>query len=243
MMEEPELYAVVFAGNKHRPKQMTLVPSEPHSRYKTRQLQVQVEGKGSKRTSLVNINDVAKDMHVPPSYICAYIANSLGVRFNFSTDRDPKRQAFIKGDPSITELSSLVKGFIAEVVLCPTCNLPELILEVESHLSTKGQNEGDVKARCQACGANPTLEISNSRFKKFILANPPTGRQKDAFLLKHEKDFQVPDDLSEDEEEAEDNEDDIVWLSDTSEAAAAQRRKDVAPSRLFAGLGDSSGGT
>jgi len=34
-------------------------------------IQIQFEGRGSKRTSLVNINDVAKDMHIPAS--CKFV--------------------------------------------------------------------------------------------------------------------------------------------------------------------------
>ena len=87
-MEEDEAppYVAMFMGNKQKPLSLTLVPSDPISRYKTRQLQVSVttlslqllmvrqiqfEGRGSKRTSLVNINDVAKDMRVPAS--CKFV--------------------------------------------------------------------------------------------------------------------------------------------------------------------------
>lgn len=61
-------YVVPYTSEK--PKILTLVPSDPGSRYKTRQLQIQVVGKNKMiKTVLVNILDVSKDMQIPPSCI------------------------------------------------------------------------------------------------------------------------------------------------------------------------------
>jgi len=234
MEEQESLYAVVFAGNKQKPHYNPLVPTDPFSRYKVRQLQIQYE-KGC-RTSLVNINDVAKDMRVPASYICAYLGYSFGAKFNFSDVRAPKRQAFIAYRPSLRELTGTLKKFITEVVLCTVCNLPELIIEIGTKPEAKARKEQDIKTHCQACGATTSMKISNDRFRKFILTNPQTARQSDSFLISHEKEF-----VDSDESSSEEDDEDVVWLADTSEAAVAQRKKDVlGPSSFFTSLGNSS---
>lgn len=65
-MADQNVYVVPLSSAK--PKIISLVPADPGSRYKTRQLQVQVVGKSKMiKTVLVNILDVAKDMQVPPS--------------------------------------------------------------------------------------------------------------------------------------------------------------------------------
>jgi len=249
-MEEDEAppYVAMFIGNKQKPLSATLEPSKLTSRYKTRQLQIQFEGRGSRRTSLVNINDVAKDMHVPSSYLCAYIGLSLNVKFNFSAERDPKRQAFIACQPPLSKLSDIVQKFITEMILCPNCGLPELIFEVESKApgAKPDKGGGSIKVHCQACGKTSKKDIGNKRLEKFILANPPSQEYKDAFTLNKEKQNPLLDlagpNSSSDEEDGEEDED-VVWLSDTSEAAVLQRKRDC-KSSFFApgGLGSSGEG-
>lgn len=79
MAETSIPYVVIYTSEK--PKLLTLVPSDPKSRYKTRQLQVQVVGKSKMiKTVLVNILDVSKDMQIPPS--CSLIRKKNNIDQN-----------------------------------------------------------------------------------------------------------------------------------------------------------------
>ena len=50
-------------------------------RYKMRQLQVQVVGKGKMiHTNLLNVDDVAKDLKTEPSYIGAWFGYEFGAQ-------------------------------------------------------------------------------------------------------------------------------------------------------------------
>jgi len=40
-------------------------------------------------------------------------------------------EAFIACQPPLSKLSDIVQKFITDMILCPNCDLPELIFEVE----------------------------------------------------------------------------------------------------------------
>jgi len=86
-------YVIPLSAQK--PKQLTLVPSDPGSRYKTRQLQVQIVGKSKMmKTMLVNILDVARDMQVPPSYIGTFMGYEIGAQAKWDPKKPERQQAF-----------------------------------------------------------------------------------------------------------------------------------------------------
>ncbi len=69
-MASNDIRYVVLVSNIG-PKKVSLLSSEPNSRYKCRQMEIQTVGKNKMmRTTFVNIHDVAKDMKVPQS--CNY---------------------------------------------------------------------------------------------------------------------------------------------------------------------------
>jgi len=217
---------------------------DPTSRYKTRQLQVQVVGKSKMiKTVLVNVLDVAKDMQVPPSYIGTFMGYESAAQSKWDASKPERQQAYISGEHDTKDLSQILLQFITEVVLCPVCGLPEILINPE---------QKKVTGKCRACGNNNELPISNEKFKRYVMNHPPsaTGKgEKGAFAGNKaappakntpkkesgkgskKKESKKKED-GEDEEEEENGNDGVVWYSDTSEAAAQKRKDEMVPKSL-----------
>jgi len=227
----------VIPQSTQQPKRLTLVPNDPGSRYKTRQLQVQIVGKSKMiKTVLLNILDVAKDMQVPPSYIGTFMGYVIGAQAKFDSKKPERQQAFLSGEHDPKDLSKIMLAFINEVLLCPVCGLPEILMVPE---------QKSVYGTCRACGAHSELRITDEKFKKYVQNHPPShgkgsfeGNQSSA-----KKDTSKPqkkEDKAEKEskesvepkvkrEKKEKREEEIVWLSDTSEEAVKRRREEMLP--------------
>jgi len=234
-MADKEIIApYVIPLSNQKPKTLSLVPSDPGSRYKTRQLQVQIVGKSKMmKTMLVNILDVAKDMQVPPSYIGTFMGYEIGAQAKWDPKKPERQQAFLSGEHETKDLSRIALKFIQEVILCSRCGLPEIVTEI---------NDNKVHGRCRACGGFEELKISNEKFKRYILNHPPTTkggsfsgnknvdkkeaavRNKVAKAERAEK-----EDVQEKTEKRKQDEEPVVWYSDTSEEAARARREQMLP--------------
>jgi len=231
-------YVIPLSAQK--PKILTLVPSDPTSRYKTRQLQVQVVGKSKMiKTVLVNILDVSKDMQVPPSYIGTFMGYESAAQSKFDASKPERQQAYISGEHDTKDLSRIMLQFITEVILCPVCGLPEILYNVEGGKKVTG--------KCRACGGNAELPITNEKFKRYIINHPPSGTgkgEKGAFAGnkagakketkkvekgKKKDSTKKKDDEDDDEEEESDG---VVWYSDTSAEAAQKRKEEMVPKSL-----------
>lgn len=229
-------YVIPLSAQK--PKLLSLVPSDTGSRYKTRQLQIQVVGKSKMmKTMFVNILDVAKDMQVPPSYIGTFMGYEIGAQAKFDPKKPERQQAFLSGEHSAQDLSKLALKFIQEVVLCPVCGLPEIVCEVQDE---------KVHGRCRACGGFEILKIANEKFKRYILNHPPTTKggsfsgnkqvdKKEAAVTKKEAKKTIKDkkDNESKESSSSDDEDNVVWYSDTSVEATRARREKMLPDTLL----------
>lgn len=225
-----------------KPKQLSLCPTDPGSRYKTRQLQVQIVGKSKMmKTMLVNILDVAKDMQVPPSYVGTFMGYEIGAQAKWDPKKPERQQAFLSGEHGTKELSKIALQFIQEVILCPNCNLPEIVTEVD-------QTNNKVLGRCRACGGFNELRITNEKFKRYILNHPPTTKggsfsgaknikEKEAAVKKQVAKQNEREKAEKEKEEkptfkkekTEDTEDSVIWYSDTSDDAARARREKMMP--------------
>lgn len=227
--------AYVIPESSQKPKILTLVPSDPGSRYKTKQIQVQTVGKSKMiKSFFLNINEVAKSMKVPPSYIVHFIAYSIGAQAKYDVKKPERQQAFLTGEHDTKDLSKWTVQFINEVLLCPTCGLPELLITVEKNIPT---------GSCRACGSCKPLPITNERFKKHIINHPPAAGKEawagnSAQVKKAEKKVRnsdkrgkkgkkEEDDEEEEEEEEDDDDDNVVWYSDTSAEATKKRREQL----------------
>ncbi len=218
-------YVISLGATK--PKHITLLPSvplpllfsqsqEPGSRYKTRQLQIQVVGKNKMmRTVLSNIIDVSKDMLVPPEYLITFLGYCVGAKSAYDPKKPERDQAHISGSHEPNKLSKFVTLFIQHVLLCPQCILPEI-----NYIIAKD----DVRGRCRSCGTESTLFTDPnpiySKFKKYIINHHKTAvttkkkKKEENYTLVQDE---IPDD------------DEIVWYSDTSTEAAKKRAEEMIP--------------
>jgi len=244
MADKEIITPYVIPLNSQKPKLLTLVPSDPGSRYKTRQLQVQIVGKSKMmKTVLVNILDVAKDMQVPPSYIGTFMGYEIGAQAKWDPKKPERQQAFLSGEHGTKDLSKIALQFIQEVILCPRCGLPEIVTEV---------TDNKVHGRCRACGGNEELRITNEKFKRYILNHPPTTKggsfsgtknvdKKEAAVknkvakatLAEREAEQAAQEKPQSKQKKGEDEDNIVWYSDTSEEAARARREQMLPDSIL----------
>jgi len=165
MAENVLPYVVSLSGQKPKELGLCSVP-----RYKTKQLQVQIVGKSKMiKTMLVNILDVAKDMQVPPSYIGTFMGYEIGAQAKWDPKKPERQQAFLSGEHEPKELSKIIQQFIHEVILCPKCHLPEIVMQVD-------EGGRKVMGKCRACGGFNELRITNEKFKRYILNHPPTTK-------------------------------------------------------------------
>jgi len=222
------------------PRKLTLCPSDPGSRYKTRQLQIQVVGKSKMiKTMLLNVLDVAKDCQVPPSYIGVFMGYVIGAQAKFDLKKPERQQAFLSGEHEAKDLSKIFLTFINECVLCPTCNLPEIIMTIEKE---------EVIGNCRACGSHTQLKISDEKFKRYVINHPPTssgfaGNKAGAKKDTSKKEEKAPKEKEEKKDKevvadkpkkikATKKEEEVVWLTDTSDEAVKKRREEMLPDSI-----------
>jgi len=224
-------------------------------RYKMPKLQTKVEGRGNGiKTVIVNMVDVAKALHVEPSYPTKFFGFELGAQSKFEKDTD---RAIVNGAHSAGDLQKLLDKYISIFVLCPRCKLPEIKMEVSN---------SKIKVDCAACGYNEPLKSSH-KLAAFMVKNAQnyktgskdeddgdeeTGKKK----TKKKKDEKIEkkkgkkkkdsDDESKDSEspkdeetpdaagvskskktgksKKEDDEDKVEWFTDVSKEAQKQRQ-------------------
>ncbi len=134
-------------------------------RYKMTQLLIKIIGSGKMvKTIFVNNDDVARELHVQPDYISAYIGYMLSAKFKYDfKNKNEHDRAHISGDRSVDEISNVLEDMINKIVLCKTCRLPEL-----SYCITK-----EVTVRCSSCGSKYELTKVHPKFIKYMILNKP----------------------------------------------------------------------
>jgi translation initiation factor 2 beta subunit (eIF-2beta)/eIF-5 len=101
--------------------------------------------------------------------IGTFMGYYIGAQAKFDVKKPERQQAFISGEHEVHDLSEIMLKFLNEVVLCPVCGLPEILLSYESK---------KVMGKCRACGGNSEMPITNEKFKNYIQKNPPGGNTK-----------------------------------------------------------------
>ena len=201
-------------------KKVTLVPSDPNSRYKTHQLQIQMTGK-NQMTKMVfsNLSQVAKDMKIPGDYLLKYLSYVLGTQAQY--DSKNSNLSYLKGRYDNDKLSTTVIKFIRNFILCPRCDLPELSYLIRSSY---------IRGVCRACGGREKLELEG-KFKQYVINHPPSNSSAEfkltvASVTPNKKKHQIKEELSNDTNEVNNGEDadEIDWLVDTSKEAVEERQ-------------------
>lgn len=123
------------------------------SEYQLRQLSIEID---ENKTYLRNLNDVTRDMKIPPKYLISYIAYQLHSKFYYRENSIN----YIYGSHHHFTISNIVCSFIEEILICPKCNIPEIkIFKTE---------DDSVKYKCEVCKCCGILNIRNDRFRKII---------------------------------------------------------------------------
>jgi len=263
-MDKTQPYVIYMTS---QPVNLAIDPAcqgDPFYRYKMRQLQVQVIGNGKMvRTSLTNLEDVSKDLNLPPAYIPNYLAKVIGAQAKYDKKRPERERGSISGEYPLEELSDHLVRFIRDFVLCKKCRYPEL--------NYVGQgNKKDVKMICRSCGWKgllSSLKDVNEKFRRYVINNPPP---KSTIMATTNSSMKSPSSGSADskntsatssspaaapkpsdgdavvatnnrkqpaatrEGSAEKNVGDDDWAIDTSEEAAKERMETLVPDRLKA---------
>mmetsp|Transcript_11351 Transcript_11351/g.17154 ORF Transcript_11351/g.17154 Transcript_11351/m.17154 type:complete len:445 (-) Transcript_11351:71-1405(-) len=167
-MDKRAFYVVNTAGKKVDSKRVNIDGGDdPFYRYKVPQLQIQVVGKGKMiKTMLLNSEEVARALHLMPEYIPAYLGYDIGAQFKYETKKPERERAHISGEYTSLEISNVMAKMIKEVVLCPNCSLPELIMTCDPKKKT-------VHTKCDSCGKSQVFRKTNAKFLKYIGNNPP----------------------------------------------------------------------
>jgi len=165
----------------------------------------------------------------------------IGAQAKFDPKKPERQQAFLSGEHDPKDLSRIFVKFITEVVLCPNCNLPEIAINTDTK---------KVCGQCRACGANDELQITNEKFKRYVINHPPAAHKGD-FSKKPgvaappppsngsgtstppKKEKKKKAEKDDDEEQETDDNDGVVWFSDTSAEAAKKRREAMLPESML----------
>jgi len=223
---EQQPYVVYLTSS---PKVIAIDPAcqgDTFYRYKMKQVVVQTIGNGKMiKTSFTNLDDVAKELKVPPDYIPHYLGKAIGAQAKYDKKKAARERATISGEHSTAELSGLLVRFIREFVLCTKCKLPELDYTAK---------KSDIAMRCRSCGWKGNLSaigVINEKFKRYAYTHPPpppvamrsakgsTGSAENGSTSNGSTKPKGKDDK-------------VVWLSDTSEKAMEERMESMVPDRL-----------
>lgn len=133
---------------------------DPFYRYKMTQLVISViKGK----TYLTNIDAVTKDLQIEPEFIIKYLGIRFGTRTVYNSNSDPNQRGWLCGIFDMNRLSSILREFIEEIILCKVCGNPEL----EYIYKDK------VILSCRCCGSTDNLNNRNlpDQFRKYVTAH------------------------------------------------------------------------
>ncbi|KAI8978596.1 domain found in IF2B/IF5-domain-containing protein [Pilobolus umbonatus] len=213
-------------------------------RYKMPRISAKVEGKGNGiKTVITNMTEIARALSRPPSYPTKYFGSELGAQVKCD---DKNERYIVNGDHSAEKLQETLDGFINKYVLCQSCKNPETDIVI--------RNE-EILMDCKACGARNNGDMRH-RLAAFIVKNPPAVASKNVRKVKKAATAQangtdengVPDSPVTEEVEGNGSDDDIIsqriqkqasglklesklaledWSEDTSEAAVAERLKEL----------------
>eukprot|EP00475_Leptophrys_vorax_P028945 TRINITY_DN421_c0_g1_i1.p1 TRINITY_DN421_c0_g1~~TRINITY_DN421_c0_g1_i1.p1 ORF type:complete len:414 (-),score=147.24 TRINITY_DN421_c0_g1_i1:62-1303(-) len=196
-------------------------------RYKMPRLVTKIEGRGNGiKTVIVNMSDIAKALHIDPAYPTKFFGVELGAQSKYDKAND---KSVVNGAHNQKDLANLLNKFIEIFILCPNCHLPEITMSVKKV----------IKVDCAACGHNDVLRTDH-KLSTYILKNPPVASAKMKRVKENVKSREADEAVTEaklkekvatkvKKTKKADNEDDVVWFTDTSaEAQKARQAEEMA---------------
>jgi translation initiation factor 5 len=180
-------------------------------RYKMPEMLTKVEGSGNGvKTVIVNMEEIAKALHCPASYPTKFLGIELGTQSKKKGER-----VIVNGFHTTKDMAKLLKKFIDNFILCPTCKLPEIKLV----------GRLVVKYECAACGGNGILptkhKLSDYIIKSKKKKNGEEKKDNPVYqdVPEPKKKRVIPDDSGGSDEV------EVVWFTDTSKDAQNRRKE------------------
>ncbi|SAL99709.1 hypothetical protein [Absidia glauca] len=205
-------------------------------RYKMPRLLSKVEGKGNGiKTVVPNMTEIARALSRPPSYPTKYFGCELGAQVKCD---DKNERYIVNGEHDAERLQTILDGFISKFVLCASCRNPETDIIIKND---------DILMDCKACGAQNMADMRH-KLSTYIVKNPPAQASKNQRKQRKAATAQTNELGGGFENEEGGSDDDIIsqrinkeaaglsmesklaqedWSEDTSEAAVAQRMREL----------------
>ncbi|CAK7894021.1 eukaryotic translation initiation factor 5 [[Candida] anglica] len=137
--------------------------TDPFYRYKMPLIQSKVEGRGNGiKTAILNLDEVARALARPPSYVVKYFGYELGAQTS------DKGRYIVNGAHDATEFQDCLDGFINKFVLCASCKNPETEIQIKE--------KGVLQRDCKACGHISFLDPRH-KLITFILKTAGSGKK------------------------------------------------------------------
>lgn len=183
------------------------------------------------KTYLVNVKKIAKQLKIPEVYIIKYMSVKKSTRCDLVNHT-------LSGSYTVNELEDLLESLIREIVLCQSCQTPELNIHVPPPTFRKTSNLS-IRYVCRGCRTSGTFTKLPVQLEKLMRAHPPpiidfktsTERKREAqdtqyaLMTLDETAPLVIDD------------DQIEWYADTSaEAVESRRQAEMRNSKLLLDL-------
>ena len=112
-------------------------------RYKAPKPIVKIGGRGNGIYSeLTNIDEIAQCLSHPKEIICKYISSISGSNYIAAKNT-------LTGTYNSEDIESILLTYTKSVVLCPVCNIPETIPELE---------KGNLIFKCYSCKSNSIIK-------------------------------------------------------------------------------------
>lgn len=218
------------------PKKLPIDPitDDPFYRYQMRQLQIQHLGNGKMmRTAFLNAEDIAKDLKVPAAYLPHFVAHTLGAKATYDPKKPERERSTVSGHYTPEQLSDMLATFITKFVLCSRCRLPEW-----SFFPLKSKRVG---LKCRGCGQKSYVDElgMDPKFVKFVQNKPPpksehldknAAKGQEAVKQREKENAKM---LKDAEKIKVDDQEDVEFETDISDAAQAARAAEMVPEKLM----------
>lgn len=137
-------------------------PDDTFYRYKREISQVKYESKNGIQTKWINMDAIFKQLKYSTDQLHSYLKKGLNMNV---------KDNIIHGNVTVAQIEKILQKFVTEIILCPTCKLPEWNLQI-----------------CRACGHSTGKSLTNKKFTtKFNPLNTVQEEQLEELTIDDEK--------------------------------------------------------
>jgi translation initiation factor 5 len=127
--------------------------NDANYRYKMEKISLNNCGSGNGQFTIINnMDNIAESINTPSEILYKYFAFVSGSAFN-------EKKKSLTGTYSVPDIEEYLYDYINKFVMCPNCNIPELMYKIESR---------NVCACCSACGKNNNIQY-NTKINRKVL--------------------------------------------------------------------------